>query len=66
MRALKASSGICVGFFHLTQPGLLLDARWVPLQNSVRLGLGVHWEVGAGSTIDAGTIRPTRIGSGTA
>ncbi len=41
------------------------DPRWHKIYSTGGVEIGDDVEVGAGSTIDAGTLRPTRIGDGT-
>lgn len=41
------------------------DARWLRIHSLAAVEIGDEVEIGAGTTIDRGTIAPTRIGSGT-
>jgi UDP-3-O-[3-hydroxymyristoyl] glucosamine N-acyltransferase len=41
------------------------DPTWHRIHSLGGVGIGDDVEIGAGSTVDAGTIRPTRVGNGT-
>ncbi len=46
-------------------PPVLDDAQWHRLHSLGGVNIGDDVEIGAGTTVDAGTLRPTRIGRGT-
>lgn len=46
-------------------PPVLADATWHRIHSLGGVEIGDDVEIGSGTTVDAGTIRPTRIGDGT-
>jgi len=50
---------------QLDLPDAPADPDWQKIHSLGGVEIGAHVEIGAGSTIDAGTIRATRIGPGT-